>query len=51
MDSDNNDLKQRAKELADESAVNEDDEREAQEQFEQTGEPVRDRLGNASGAS
>jgi hypothetical protein len=28
-----------------------DDEREARERFEKTGEPVRDKLGNADGAS
>ena len=31
--------------------MNEDDEREAREQAEQTGEPQRDGLGNEDGAS
>jgi hypothetical protein len=51
MDADDNSLKQRAQKLADESLVNEDDEREAKERFEKTGEPVKDKLGNQSGAS
>jgi hypothetical protein len=51
MDSEDNSIKRRAQKLAAEALVNEDDEREAQRRFDQTGEPVRDNLGNASGAS
>ena len=36
---------------ADRMGMNEDDEREAREQVEQTGEPQRDALGNEDGAS
>ena len=41
----------RAQRQADTETVNEDDEREAAQRFAKTGEPERDRLGNASGAS
>jgi hypothetical protein len=35
----------------DQMGMNEDDEKAAQQRLEKTGEPVRDRLGNESGAS
>lgn len=42
---------QRAQDDANEMGMTQDDEREAKEQLEETGEPVRDRLGNEDGAS
>lgn len=42
---------QRAQQEADQMGMTEDDEHAAKEQFEATGEPIRDRLGNEDGAS
>lgn len=42
---------QRAQEQANEVGTTEDDERAAHDEFERTGEPQRDRLGNQDGAS
>ena len=42
---------ERVQDEANEMGVTEDDEREAKKRFDETGEPVRDNLGNQEGAS
>lgn len=42
---------QRAQDDADEMGMTPDEEHAAKEQLEQTGEPIRDNLGNEDGAS
>jgi hypothetical protein len=51
ISSDTPDSATQAQRDADRMGMNEDDEREAKEQADETGEPRRDALGNEDGAS